>query len=208
MLIVFDVDGTLFDTKKEIVSSLNVVLERHGIKEISADEADLFIGPPITVSLPRYRDMSLGQAADITREFRELYKGHVSESTPYAGTKEVLEGLKAAAVHIGIATNKPSLQVDAMIRAHGLEDHLDVIKTKDDPDRSKADLLAEIKREFPDEDRYFMVGDTMGDLEASGEAGFEFIEAMYGYGTFPRLNGYKIGQIKDIWDILDIKPNK
>lgn len=204
MMVVFDVDGTLFDTKEEIIRSLDIVLERYGIKKISPEEADLFIGPPITVSLPRYRGIGLQQAADITREFREIYKGHVAGSPPYAGARDVLERLRAAGIRIGIATNKPSSQVDVMIGTYGLEDHFDVIKTKEDQDRSKADLLAEIKKEFPDEDRYLMVGDTMGDLEAAEEAGFGFIEAMYGYGAFPGPNRYRIREIKDIWAILEL----
>ena len=49
-----------------------------------------------------------------------------------------------------------------------------------------------------------MVGDTIGDLEAAMKAGYQFIEAAYGYGEFEVKNEYQINIVTDMLRICDI----
>ena len=56
--IIFDVDGTLFDTRDGIIQALNYVLRIHGRSEIKIEDDAKYIGPPIKKSLMEFQGMN------------------------------------------------------------------------------------------------------------------------------------------------------
>jgi len=66
----------------------------------------------------------------------------------------------------------------------------------------KSSTLARIKELYPTEEIYYMVGDTVGDLEAAIEAGYDFIEASFGYGEFKEKNEMAIMNMEDILVVM------
>ena len=53
-LILFDLDGTVFDTAKTILDSLKATVEYAGLRKLSDEEMATFIGPPVLQSFKRY----------------------------------------------------------------------------------------------------------------------------------------------------------
>jgi phosphoglycolate phosphatase len=202
MVIAFDVDGTLFDTKKEIISALNVVLKRRGVEEVAKEEENKFVGPSFHDTLQIYRYLTYDDAGKITLEFREEYKKHISESKAFTGLEETMKILRKNKIHVCIATNKPNFQVKTLMAKNNLYQYIETVKSNDNTGKSKSEMLKEIKEEIPSEDFYYMVGDTMGDLQAANEAGYLFIEASYGYGEFKVKNQFKIENLMDIVSVL------
>lgn len=204
MVVAFDVDGTLFDTKREIISALNTVLKKNGVQEITKEEENTFIGPSFDVTLPIYRYLTYEEVNKVKSEFRLEYQKHVSDSKPYPGLEDVLKSLKNNGIHLCIATNKPVSQVKNLLDHYNLFPYFKIIKAKDDFDKPKAEMLKEIRAEITGEKFYYMVGDTIGDLEAAMKAGYQFIEAAYGYGEFEVKNEYQINIVTDMLRICDI----
>lgn len=186
-MIVFDVDGTLFDTAPGIIRALNEVLAAYGRKLIADNEGAGYIGPPICDSLERFCGMEHETALEATALYRKLYvEKYVVSSVLYEGMREVLDALHARGERVGIATMKTMPQIDKLLAVFDMAGDFAVVKAaREDGSLSKTEMLSQIRTEFPDESRYMMVGDTAGDYRAAVNAGFAFVFATYGYGERP-----------------------
>lgn len=203
MLVAFDIDGTLFDTKKEIIQSMNAVLGRHNIEDIPASEANLFIGPSFHATLPEYRGISASLTEAIVSEFREEYQEIVAFSKPYPDCHALIKLIHQSGFRVCIATNKPMRQVKALLNHSNLYQYFDTIETRELNSQKKEDMLIRIREKFPSEKRYYMVGDTEGDCSAALAVGYEFIEARYGYGEFKHRNKLVADTLSDVWKIVN-----
>ena len=201
--IIFDVDGTLFDTRDGIIQALNYVLRIHGRSEIKIEDDAKYIGPPIKKSLMEFQGMNEAEADEATALYRKSYvEKFIGNSVWYDGAVETLKELKNKGWILGIATMKTMPQLEALIRDFQCGDLFSVLKAaKEDGNLSKAQMLKDIKTEYHDADGYIMVGDTMGDYKAAKEAGYEFVAADYGYGDIRDLEAKHIGQFKDLLGI-------
>ena len=202
--IIFDVDGTLFDTRDGIIQALNYVLKVHGRSEIKKEDEARYIGPPIKKSLIEFQGMEELEADEATALYRKSYvEKFIGDSIWYDGTVETLKELKDRGWILGIATMKTMPQLEALIRDFNCGDLFSVLKAaKEDGSLSKVQMLKDIKEEYPDVEKFVMVGDTMGDYKAAKEAGYEFVAADYGYGDIRNLEAKHIGQFKDLLNIL------
>ena len=202
--IIFDVDGTLFDTRDGIIQALNYVLKVHGRSEIKKEDEARYIGPPIKKSLMEFQGMEELEADEATALYRKSYvEKFIGDSIWYDDAVETLKELKDRGWILGIATMKTMPQLEALIRDFNCGDLFSVLKAaKEDGSLSKSQMLKDIKEEYQDADGYIMVGDTMGDYKAAKEAGYEFVAADYGYGDIRDLKAKHIGQFKDLLNIL------
>lgn len=205
-LIVFDLDGTLFDTKRGIIAALNYVLQEYGISSIPTDQQDKYIGPPIKVSLMNYNGFSGEKSEEATNLYREVYvQRFISQSEPYPYLKETLSALRDLGFELGIATMKTQKQVDRLLDLFGLADSFGIIKTaREDGSLSKQQMLIDIREHYKSEIvDVVMVGDTQGDYEAAKNAKCDFIAADYGYGNInASLDTKRLNELKDIIKLL------
>ena len=106
--ILFDFDGTVFDTVEGISKSAQYALEKQGI-EASLSELRCFAGPPLVDKFMEVYGFELEQAQQATRDFKERYgvKG-VRECRVFPGIKELLESLIRHGRRLGIATKSRS----------------------------------------------------------------------------------------------------
>lgn len=199
-VIVFDLDGTLFDTKRGIIKALNEVLSSFCIKSIDATDEDRWIGPPVRDSFKTFAGMTVEQAEEATKKYRKIYtEKYISESTLYEGLESVLKSFINKGYHLCIATMKTSEQVTKLLSIKNMTDDFEIIQTAAmDGSKTKSDMLAFIKHQYPEDCQFFMAGDTIGDLEAAEKNGYNFIGITYGYGLKP-CNG-KHENVKKIFD--------
>ena len=124
--ILFDFDGTLFDTGEGILRSVQYALEGFGIHETDTARLRKFVGPPLLDS------------------FSELY-----ECTLYPGIPELLEQLRAHGFRIAVATGKPTPMARSILQRFDLEQLFDcVIGCEYDGTRStKAEVVAAVLAE-------------------------------------------------------------
>ena len=108
-IILFDLDGTLMNTKEGITRCAAYALEHYGIQE-EPDHLDFFIGPPLHVSFQEFYGFDREKAAEAARIYRERDKDSgVFECEPYVGISDVLRQLKEDGFQLGVATSKPEV---------------------------------------------------------------------------------------------------
>ena len=117
--ILFDFDGTVFDTVEGITKSVQYALAKRGI-EAELDSLRCFAGPPLVDMFMEKFDLSQEEAEDATDDFRERYQPiGLYECRVFPGIKELLRSLIDAGLHVGIATSKPQHLAESCWRVRG-----------------------------------------------------------------------------------------
>lgn len=204
--VVFDVDGTLIDTKVGMINALNYVLKKYGIDSIKKENEKDYIGPSIKSSLMKYNGFKEDDAISATKLYRQIYvEKYIVDSELYDGTKNLLRALKAKGYILSIATMKTHSQVKKIIDIFDLSDCFDYIEyAADDGTKNKRDMLLNIYNETMECERRIMVGDTMDDYISAKQSGYEFVMAEYGYGQCQDDDIYRIERIEDLSKITRI----
>ncbi len=105
--ILFDLDGTLTDSKEGITKSAQYALRSFGIEEKNLDKLEPFIGPPLSDSFREFYGMNEADTEKAVRTFRERFETvGITENKIYPGVKEMLQELKDNGCLLAIASCK------------------------------------------------------------------------------------------------------
>lgn len=184
--ILFDFDGTVFDTVEGISKSAQYALEKQGI-EASLSELRCFAGPPLVDKFMEVYGFELEQAQQATRDFKERYgvKG-VRECRVFPGIKELLESLIRHGRRLGIATSKPQYLAEQLLEQEDMRDFFQVVcgsqAAGNNSAKSQVLQLAMDKMGAKPEDTV-LVGDTRYDVEGAKICGVPCIGVSYGYAA-------------------------
>lgn len=126
--LLFDLDGTLTDSKLGITKCVQYALGKMGWKIPPIEELLCFIGPPLLTSFQEYCGMNQEEAKKATVFYRERYaiKG-LFENEVYVGIPENLRELKEAGYILAIATSKPEEYLIRILDHFHLNDYFTVI---------------------------------------------------------------------------------
>jgi len=189
--ILFDLDGTLIDSKPGIVNSLRQALLCF---EINPDTMDLnkFIGPPLMNTLVDTLGMDHQKAGAILKKYREYYgKTGVYDNSLYDGVEEMLVRLKADGHTLYIATAKPLPYTNIVLEHFNILQYFtyvaasDLDRTFDTKQRIIEDVLNRCN--ITDLNSAVMIGDTKHDIIAAKAVGIDAIGVLYGYGDYEEL---------------------
>lgn len=195
--VLFDVDGTLLDTREGIVSAI-----LHTMKIFSLDIPDQsilysLIGPPMQFSLKKLYNLSDAAAMEMANVFRDVYKtdDFLFNAIPYDGIYMLLESLINNKVKIGIATYKRYDYAKRLLYEKNFDQYTNFFYGSDFEGRlSKSDIIREclINMECIDFNKAVYIGDGDSDGKSSNEVGMNFIAVTYGYGfkNFEDANKY------------------
>ncbi len=117
--VIFDLDGTLVDTIDDIADSLDHVLAEAGLAIPSRADYHRFIGTGLRDLVKRAApDVSPRETEALIDAFRAYYGDHLMvRSKLYDGINEVLDELVAAAIPIGVLSNKPDAMTQRICAA-------------------------------------------------------------------------------------------
>ena len=191
-LLIFDLDGTLVDSRADIAASINVGLVAAGRATLPPKDLVPFIGRPlleIFVVLLGDRDPGQARAEAACEAYRRHYFEHCADgSTLYPGVLETLRALKTD-YRLAVATTKKTFMAERVIELFGLAPLFDAVLGTDDlpykPD--PAILLALLARFATPPAQALMVGDTRADVLAAQNAGMACAAALYGIGEAREL---------------------
>lgn len=185
--VLFDFDGTVFDTGEGVTKSVAYALKKQGIE---ANPADLgyFVGPPLYDSFKNHFPMSDEQVEQAIHDFRERYKPiGLYECCVYEGMEELLKTLKAKGCKLGIATAKPQEHAEELLKRGGLYELFDICCGTEETihPRTKTETIdyAMNKLGVTDKSEVIMVGDTKYDMVGAHENSIAAIGVTYGYGS-------------------------
>ena len=118
-VVLFDLDGTLTDPKQGITSCVQYALASIGIDEPDLDELEDFIGPPLKEHFMERYSLDEKTALECVRKYRERYNPiGVYENKKYDGIDEVLRTLKERGMKLAVASSKPAVLVDTVLRSY------------------------------------------------------------------------------------------
>lgn len=190
--IIFDLDGTLVNSREGIVKSVHYALEFLGIVETEPEKLERFIGPPLQDSFRRFYQLDeIGTQRAIQR-YRERYarKG-VLECTPYKGIPQLLAHLRGAGKGLYVATSKPQVFADQILAEHGLADYFSCVMgaSLDGSLIRKEDVLHALFEEIGEAHRAqaVMVGDRKYDVLGAAACGIPCIGVYYGFAESGEL---------------------
>ncbi len=191
--VVFDFDGTLADTFPGIYSAWKETFERLGLDPISQQKVKEAIGPTRDV----YLKMILGEKYANRHEealnlFKDIYKSSAMFSTNiYEGIPELLDSLDDAGIRMGIASNKPYLQLVKLLAHFNLSDCFCPVLGPEKVKEGKPapDMLIECAHEWGlARDRIILAGDNELDLMAGRNAGISCAAVLWGYSNESTLS--------------------
>ena len=191
--ILFDLDGTLTDPKEGICASVRYALEKCGIEPPEIDELTKFIGPPLKDSFMEFYHMSEDEALEAVKHYRERFNDvGWSENAVYPGIPDLLKEAKHKGVHLAIASSKPTVFVERILKYFRIYRYFDVVIGSElDGSRSKKEevvaeaLLRLYKKGTGDiaekKAGTAMVGDRRFDIEGARAEEVDAIGVSYGY---------------------------
>ena len=192
--LVFDLDGTLFDTAPDLHRCLNAVLAEHGRRSVALDDVRQMVGDGAAKLIERGfaatgAPREPGDLPPLVRRFLDHYRAGAHVLTrPFPGVVDALIGLSADGFRLGICTNKPygstmdvleAMEVEHLFQAVGGGDSFAVRK----PDPSHLLEVLKLMRATPGE--AVMIGDSGNDVAVARAAGVPVIAVSYGYTTVP-----------------------
>ena len=106
---IFDLDGTLLDTLKDLASSTNYALRQYGMPEHSIDDVRYFVGNGVRKLIERAvpEGTKNPEFENVYETFRQYYMLHSLDTTlPYDGISETLRELKQRGCKLAVVSNK------------------------------------------------------------------------------------------------------
>ncbi|NLA36419.1 MAG: HAD hydrolase-like protein [Actinobacteria bacterium] len=180
--IIFDLDGTVWDSAPGIISCLAETLEVFGIDVDDRASLSSYLGPPLNTMLSMLGIAD--EAVDDARvEYRRRYRDHGEfECTVYPGVEALLHRLRAADRRLGVATSKGDEIVARMLEHFGLAELFDTVHAASmtAAGHGKVDLVGAALRELG-ASRGVMIGDRRYDIEGGRHHGLQTIGVSWGY---------------------------
>jgi phosphoglycolate phosphatase len=188
--LIFDLDGTLIDSKQDLIHSVNAMLRELGRGELPAETISGYIGhgAPQLVARALGNGCTEEQRQQALQFFLSYYEEHKMDTTcAYPGVPETLE--KLASKPMAVLTNKPVRISVRILEALGLSKYFQAIYGGNSFQTKKPDPLgaATILRELSAEPREaLLVGDSEVDVQTARNAGTLAAAVNYGFGVHDR----------------------
>ena len=184
-VLIFDLDGTLVDSKKDLTASVNYIRQQFDLPVLTEEEIARFIG---NGALMLIRRALADQATEANVQaglqmFLQYYRTHMLDTTRlYPGVRETLDRL--ADCQLAVLTNKPVHFSCAMLDGLGIYKHFVSVYGGNSFDRKKPDpvgvyqILSDTKG---DREETWIVGDSAVDVLTGRNACIKTCGVTYGY---------------------------
>ncbi len=185
-LFIFDLDGTLIDSKKDLTDSVNATRAWHGLDPLPDDIVSSYVGNGAPMLIRRsFPHATQDELHKLLRYFLDYYREHMLDATVlYPGVREALDSLHESDVPLAILTNKPVRFSIRLIEGLGLESHFFRIYGGNSFEEKKPHpvgidmLVAECGSA---KDRTVMVGDSAVDVRTARNAGVVACGVSWGF---------------------------
>jgi phosphoglycolate phosphatase len=205
-LVIFDLDGTLVDTARDITAALNHAIKPYAAKALSVSETIELIGE----GTARLIENALGEAnaahkAGVIERFLKYYSEHLLDySRPYPHVRETLEGLKG--IKKAVVSNKTEGLSRRLLIELGLFSYFEMVvgeETLNEKKPSPEPMLYVLRNSGISVDEAIAVGDSNYDIEAGKAAGIWTVAVTYGYRPKETLLNAD-GMIDDIGELIPL----
>jgi phosphoglycolate phosphatase len=196
-LFVFDCDGTLVDSQHNIIAAMGVAWTRHDLPVPLAADVRRIVGLTLEVAiarlLPEADDAKHRALAatyrEIVHDLRVNNAQGSAEEPLFPGIRDLIEGLAAPEIFLGVATGKNLRGLEHTLDVHGLRERFHTLQTADFC-RSKPHpemVLKAMAETGMEAAATVVIGDTSFDMEMARAAGATAIGVAWGYHEIAEL---------------------
>jgi phosphoglycolate phosphatase len=191
-VLIFDLDGTLIDSKVDLIHSVNAMLVETGRARLSAEVISGYIGhgAPVLVARALGANATEQERAHALQFFLSYYEAHKLDNTcAYPGVANTLDELAQRELPMAVLTNKPVRISQRILDALGLAKYFRSIYGGNSFETKKPDplgantILGELGA-GPHES--VIVGDSEVDVQTARNAGTMAVAVNYGFGMYDR----------------------
>lgn len=196
-LIIFDLDGTLLDTREDIADACNYALRQCGCPERALEEYNMLVGRGIYNLFrgalpPEHRNEDT--VMKMKSHFVPYYNEHICDKTePYPGICGMLDTLESAGIAFAIASNKYQEGTEILAeRLLGRYDFVRILGQRDNkPIKPDPGIIAEAMEALPgiSTEDVIYCGDSDVDMFTGRNAGVRTIGVTWGFRTREELQG-------------------
>lgn len=204
--VIFDLDGTVADTLESIAYSANMTLEALGLKKRPVEEYNYYAGDGADVLVKRALKVACGSDEraqelfpDARAKYKEVFEKYcMYHVKPFDGIIEMLDGLKAQGIKIGVLSNKPHERTVVVVNELFGESYFDLVCGQREgipkkPDPSGARIMLKDFGVEPEECLY--VGDTNVDMQTGKNTGMFTVGVLWGFRDREELENNKADAI-------------
>ncbi|MFM7736904.1 MAG: HAD family hydrolase [Alphaproteobacteria bacterium] len=176
---VFDLDGTLVDSGRDLAAAVNRALRDLGLAELPDERVIGFVGhgmrrlliASLAAAAPGREDELVDAASE---RFRDHYgRGLLDHTSLHRGVDSLLEALSRSGKRLSVLTNKPRVFTDPILRGLAVADRFADAVCGDEVTRPKPDpegLLRLVERSGVPASETCLVGDSAVDVETARRA--------------------------------------
>ena len=212
--VLWDLDGTIIDSSPGVFESFNHTFRSVGMPELTPEQMQPFMGPPLRTTFMKILGLSLEQTEECLAIYRDFYlrQGGALNCTLYPGVIETIQMLKAAGVTNSLATSKAERGTRLVGEHFDFLKYFDVLGTaaNDESRNTKADVLThafgELRKIDADLSRVILIGDRIHDVEGAREHGIEVCLVRWGFGNPQEWAqaDYLVDSAEDLRALLEI----
>ncbi|MFD0713248.1 HAD family hydrolase [Paenibacillus sp. GCM10027626] len=202
--VIFDVDGTLIDTEKAVIYSLQKMLKEDYNRELEASELYFVLGIPGAVALPQ---LGIKDISHANERWNFFMKDFYHTMSVFDGITDLLIALHKQRMLQGIVTSKTNVEFDEDFVQFGITKYFSHIICADDTEKHKPNpepLLQYMKISNASPETSVYIGDTIYDYECARDAGIDFGLALWGCKQHNHIPAkYKFETPQDVLRVLN-----
>jgi len=186
-LVIFDLDGTLIDSKLDLAYAVNATRAHMGLGPLDIELVSSYVGSGAPVLIRRALGPGASEiaVAEALEFFLEYYRDHKLDHTRlYPGVKETLDRLHRAGKHLAILTNKPVGPTKGILGGLGITSYFFQVYGGNSFEFKKphpVGVQTLIAESHVPHERTMMVGDSSIDVETARNAGVRICGVTYGF---------------------------
>ncbi len=203
---VFDLDGTLIDSRQDITNAVNAMRAAFGLPPLPLETVTGYVGDGVGKLVERAMTGTGIACPEAMQVMRTAYRANINRTAClYPGVLKTLQELRCGGNKLALLSNKPDELTQAVMRDLGIAPYFDVIfgGRADIPLKPDPACLFEIMKILDvSPEHIWMTGDGFADLRAGHNAGTKCAWASYGFGK-TQGETYDL-ELKTISDILNV----
>jgi phosphoglycolate phosphatase len=186
-LLIFDLDGTLIDSRLDLANAVNAMRAHLGMDPLTNERVYSYVGNGAPVLVRRALGEEAGEAElrGALQFFMEYYAAHDLDHTMlYPGVRESLDRFRRAGKRMAVLTNKPTAMSRRILEGLGVGGHFFQVFGGDSFAQKKphpAGVEALVREAGVDRARTMMVGDSAVDVATARNAGITCCGVTYGF---------------------------
>ena len=185
-LLIFDLDGTLIDSQRDLADSVNATRVWAGLPALSDELVSSYVGSGAPVLIRRvFPDATAAEQERLLQYFLDYYREHMLDATTlYPGVREALDRPHQAGVPLAVLTNKPVRFSVHLIEGLGLDLHFFRVyggNSFEEKKPSPVGINLLVEESGADRQRTVMVGDSSVDVMTARNAQVQACGVTWGF---------------------------